>query len=75
MHSNIVSVFLIFIIGIVMVKELFSAPVIPQYRGSIDCQRNQNVNSAKECELIEVGAVKKCSDNTDYGVIHKGIVA
>ena len=40
-----------------------------------DCQRNQSVSSAKECELIKVGAVKKCSDNTDYGVIHKGIVA
>ena len=57
-----------------MVKELFSAPVIPQYRGNIDCQRNQNASSVKECELIEVGAVKKCTDNTDYGVICQGII-
>ncbi|XP_011408713.1 PREDICTED: scavenger receptor cysteine-rich domain superfamily protein-like [Amphimedon queenslandica] len=58
--------------GVVVIKERFSAPLIPSYRANIYCPSSKNISSMEECEFAEAGDVQACIGDTDYGVICQG---
>uniref|UniRef100_A0A1X7ULL6 Deleted in malignant brain tumors 1 protein n=1 Tax=Amphimedon queenslandica TaxID=400682 RepID=A0A1X7ULL6_AMPQE len=58
--------------GVVVIKERFSAPLIPSYRANIYCPSHKNISSMEECEFAEAGDVQACIGDTDYGVICQG---
>lgn len=65
-NDNTISYFILYK-GVVVIKESFIAPVLPQYRGYIECE--EGMTSLSQCTFLDVGKLQRCDNNRDTGVI------